>query len=288
VSVRVGLLQWRVRPCEGLAGWADRLDREVAEAAGHGARLLLMPEYAPLEFAAGRTPDLAAELASAVAQADEAVAVARRVAQRHGVYLVPGSLPFRVGAKLVNRAPLLSPSGGVAFQDKHVMTRFEAEQWGMQAGAPPAVFDTAFGRIGIAVCFDAEFPHLVRAQVEAGAWLILVPTCTDTMHGFNRVRIAAAARAMENQGFVCLAPTVGEAPWCGTLDRNRGFAAAFGPVDRDFPEDGVLARGALDEAQWVYADLDPARLEMARREGAVRNHSSWPPAPPPCTVVALG
>jgi len=286
--LRVAMLQWQVQPCDGLAGWAARLDRVVAEAAGHGARLLLLPEYAPLEFAAGQVPDVAAELAAAIEFAPDAVALASGIARRHGVWLVPGSLPFRVGDHVVNRAPLLSPGGAVAFQDKHVMTRFEAEHWGMQPGTPPAVFDTAFGRIGLAVCFDAEFPHLVRAQVEAGAWLILVPACTDTLHGFNRVRLAAAARAMENQCYACLAPTVGDAPWCGTLDRNRGFAAAFGPVDRGFPDDGVLARGALDEAQWVYADLDPARLEAVRRDGAVRNHLAWPPAPPPCRVVALG
>ncbi len=283
--LRVGMLQWQVRPCDGLAGWAARLDREVAEAAAHGAQLLLMPEYAPLEFAAGRVPDVAAEIAAAIARAPQAMVLASSVARRHGVWLVPGSLPFRVGDRLVNRAPLLAPDGGVAFQDKHVMTRFEAEEWGMQPGASPCVFETPWGRIGLSVCFDAEFPALVRAQVEAGAWLVLVPGCTDTIHGFNRVRIAAAARAMENQCFVCIAPTVGDAPWCGTLDQNRGFAAAFGPVDRGFPEDGLIARGALDEAQWVYADLDRARLDAVRQDGAVRNHLSWPPAPPACRVV---
>jgi len=148
------------------------------------------------------------------------------------------------------------------------------------------VFATPWGLIGIAICFDLEFPPLVRAQVEAGAWLILSPSCTDTIAGFNRVRIAAAARAMENQCFVGIAPTVGEAPWCGTLDVNRGYAAAFGPVDRGFPEDGVLARGALDAAQWVFADLDPERLTSVREAGAVRNHASWPAAPPPCPVIA--
>ncbi len=282
------MLQWQVRPSTGLAGWAARLEHEVAEAAHHGARLLLLPEYSPLEFSAGRTPDVDAELRTALELAPAAVEVAREVAWRHRVWLVPGSLPFRAGEKIVNRAPLIAPSGHVAYQDKHVMTRFEAEEWGIAAGAPPAVFETRLGRIGISICFDAEFPALVRAQVEAGAWLVLVPSATDTLHGFHRVRIAAAARAMENQCFVCMAPTVGEAPWCGTLDHNRGYAAAFGPVDKGFPEDGELARGALDAAQWVYVDLDPARLDAVRREGDVRNHLSWPPAPPPCPVVALG
>jgi predicted amidohydrolase len=285
-ALRLGLLQWRVGPGAGLEGWAARLDHEVAEAVRHGAELLVMPEYAPLELAAGPTPDLARELADACDQAEAAVAAARAVACRHGVWLVPGTLPFRADGKIRNRAPLIAPDGRVAFQDKHVMTRFEAEQWGVSPGAPPCVFETPWGRIGIAVCFDLEFPTLVRTQIEAGAWLILAATCTDTLAGFNRVCIAAAARAMENQCFVAVAPTVGEAPWCGALDANRGHAAVFGPVDRGFPDDGVLARGALDAAQWVYADLDPDRLRAVRQDGAVRNHLSWPAPPPPCQVVA--
>jgi predicted amidohydrolase len=286
--LRVGMLQWQVRPSAGLAGWVARLDREVADAAGHGARLLLLPEYAPLEMAAGTRPDIAAELRAAIDLAPQAVEAAREIAWRHRVWLVPGTLPFRAGGDVINRAPLIAADGHVAYQDKRVMTRFEAEEWGVAAGRPPAVFETPWGRIGIAICFDAEFPALVRTQVEAGAFLILVPSCTDTLHGFNRVRIAAAARAMENQCFVCVAPTVGEAPWCGALDQNRGFAAAFGPVDRGFPEDGMLARGALDAGQWVFVDLDPSQLARVRQDGAVRNHASWPAASPPCQVIALG
>ena len=285
MSLTLGLCQWQVGPGSGVAGWAARLDREVEFAARQGATLLVMPEYAPLELAAGRTADLARELADTVAAAPAALAAARQVAQRHGVWLVPGTLPFDMGGRIVNRAPLIAADGRVAFQDKHVMTRFEAEEWGVAAGAPPGVFETPWGRIGIAVCFDLEFPHLVRAQVEAGAWLVVAPSCTDTIAGFNRVRIAAAARAMENQCFVGIAPTVGLAPWCGTLDVNRGYAAVFGPVDRGFPEDGVIARGGLDAAQWVFATLDPASLTAVRQDGAVRNHVSWPPAPPPCPVL---
>ena len=232
-------------------------------------------------------PDLVAELAIACDAAPAALEAARLVAMRHGVWLIPGTLPWRIGDRVINRAPLISADGLVAFQDKHVMTRFEAEEWGVHPGAPPSVFETPWGRIGIAICFDVEFPHLVRAQVEAGAWLILTPSCTDTLAGFNRVRIAAAARAMENQCFVGIAPTVGVAPWSGALDANRGHAAVFGPVDRGFPDDGVVAQGRLDVAQWVFADLDSAEIARVRREGAVRNHADWPPPPPPCPVVLL-
>jgi predicted amidohydrolase len=212
----------------------------------------------------------------------------RDAAMRAGVWLLPGSLPMRRDdGAVVNRAPLITPDGRIAFQDKRAMTRFEAERWGVTRGADPCVFDTPWGRIGISICYDVEFPKHVRAQVEAGAWLILAPSCTDTRHGFNRVAIGAAARAMENQCYVAITPTVGDAPWSAALDVNRGQAAVFGPVDRGFPEDGVLARGEPDVEQWVFCELDPARIERVREDGQVRNHRDWPRAPfaPPAPAV---
>jgi predicted amidohydrolase len=276
-ALRLGLLQYRIERLGGVADFAATLRREVGAAASQGAELLVLPEYAAVAAAAGPAPDLEAELARACDAAEALLAAMREAAAAAGVWLVGGSLPMREGGAIRNRAPLVAPDGRIAFQDKHVMTRFEAEQWGISPGAPPGVFDTPWGRIGIAICYDVEFPTLVRAQAEAGAWLVVAPSCTDTMAGFNRVRLSARARALENQIYVAIAPTVGAAPWLATLDENRGYAAVFGPVDRGFPEDGVLARGALDEGRWVFADLDPRRLERVRSDGAVRNFRDWPP-----------
>ncbi|MBX9700644.1 MAG: carbon-nitrogen hydrolase, partial [Acetobacteraceae bacterium] len=224
--------------------------------------------------------DEAAELRAMLAAHAEVLAALRAAAMRHRVWLLGGSLPCPgSGGTAINRAPLITPDGRLAFQDKRAMTRFETERWGIARGADPAVFDTPWGRIGVSICYDVEFPKHVRAQVEAGAWAILVPACTDTLHGFNRVHYAARARALENQCYVAIAPTVGDAPRSAALDRNRGFAAVFGPIDRGFPEDGVLARGALDEAGWVFCTLDPARIARVRREGAVLNHRDWPTGP---------
>ena len=149
--------------------------------------------------------------------------------------------------------------------------------WAVAAGAVNRVFETTWGRLGIAICYDAEFPSVVRAQVEAGAWQVLVPTCTDTVHGFNRVRLSARARAVENQCFVAVSPTVGDAPWLATLDCNRGRAGVYGPADHGFPENGVIAEGT-GETGWLWADLNPARLHAVREHGAVRNHHDWPPS----------
>jgi predicted amidohydrolase len=280
-AVRVGALAWLVLPAPGVAAWAERLEEEVAHAARQGAHILLMPEYAPLECAVQRVPDIAAELKAACALSPLAVDAAREIARAHNVWLMPGTMLFRVGERFFNRAPLISPDGRVAYQDKHRMTRFESERWRIDAGQPPQVFDTDYGRIGISICYDVQFSAHVRSQTEAGAWLILAPSCTDTEAGANRVRIAARARAMESQCFVAVAPTVGDAPEIATLDENRGVAGIYGPVDRGFRDDGIVDEGEANIHGWVFADLDPARIAEVRENGAVRNHRDHPEPLPP-------
>lgn len=275
--IRLGVLAWEVARNHTIEDYARHLDALVAEAAPH-ADLLLMPEYSCMEAAAALTdrPDPAAELAAVCRCSDAILNIMRETAQRHKVWLMPGTLPRPEAAGVRNRAPLIAPDGQVAFQDKHVMTRFENESWGVRAGNPPGVFETPWGLIGTSVCYDSEFPMLARAQIEAEAWLILVPTCTDSMHGFNRVRISAQARALENQCFVAVSPTVGDAPWLATLDENHGCAGVYGPVDRGFPADGIMAEGKADQGGWIFTTLDPATLDAVRENGAVRNCRDWP------------
>jgi predicted amidohydrolase len=275
-------LAWPVEPLASVAAFAAKLEGFCAEAKARGADLLLAPEYACVELGAAlagnRAADEASELRAMVAASGEVLEAMRAAARRHRHWLQPGTHPMADGDRVVNRAPLIAPDGRLAMQEKRQMTRFESERWGVSPGAPPNVFPTPWGLIGIAICYDAEFPKLVRAQVEAGAWLVLVPTCTDTAHGFQRVRIAARARAMENQCFVAVAPTVGGFAASAALDENHGAAGIFGPVDRGFTEDGVIAEGGYDAPGLVLARLDPARIEAVRAEGAVRNHRDWPRA----------
>ncbi len=279
--LRLGVLAYPVTAPESFQAFAAKLDGLVAQGAAGGGQVLVMPEYACMELAAAYpgAGDVGRELASVCAQRDSLLTLFSDLARRHKVWLLPGTMPWQDGVEVRNRAPLVAPDGSMRFQDKTIMTRFEAESWGVTSGASPVIYESPWGRIGVAICYDVEFPPLVRAQVEAGAWLILAPSCTDSLHGFNRVRLSARARALENQCFVAVAPTVGQCPSLATLDDNHGYAAVFGPVDRGFAEDGVIVRGVLDEPGWVFANLDRACIEAVREQGAVRNHRDYPSGP---------
>ena len=114
----------------------------------------------------------------------------------------------------------------------------------------------------------------MRAQCEAGARLLLVPSCTDTEAGASRVRVGCLARALENRMFVAQAVTAGEAAWSPALDVNSGEAALIAPMDVGLPADGILAQTRGDEA-WAVAELDFAALDASRAQAQVANDRDW-------------
>lgn len=294
-AFKLALAQYPIERLESFEAWQAKIAQWVGEAAGQGANLLVFPEYATMELAAldpDSMSDLHATIDFVVGLIEAVDAHHAELAKLHGVHIVAGSLPCPLDdGRIVNRARLFTPSGKIGIQDKLVMTRFEREKWNIAAGGPVRVFETILGRVGISICYDVEFPLIARAHAEAGAMLILSPSCTDTMQGYWRVRIGAQARALENQCFVAQAPTVGMAPWSPVLDENYGAAGLFAPPDGDAPDDGILALGTLGEGQWVYGDVDPARVLHWRTDGNVRPFAHWdesgPTIPLPCEVVSL-
>lgn len=280
MSLRVSACAYPIEALSDFAAFRDKQARWVAQAAAEGAALLVFPEYGSMELGALLPPEqrttLAAELAALQGFCEPMSDVYSALARKHGVYILAPSFPERrPDGRYVSTARLHGPAGTHARAEKVLMTRFEDESWGVSPGEAAAVFETELGVLGVAICYDSEFPLLVRRQVEAGASLILVPSCTDTLAGYHRVALSCRARALENQCFVVQAPTVGEAAWSQAVDVNRGAAAIYGPVDRGFPDDGVMAVGPLDTPGWVFADLDLQALEQVRTHGQVKNHRDF-------------
>ena len=272
-------------PLDVLPDWAayeDKLTRWVDEAASHGAELLVFPEYGAMELATLAGSDIAADLEAslfAVAELlDDADALHAHLAQQFGVHILAASgpatdqLPEGV-TRPVNRARFFSPSGARGFQDKQIMTRFEAETWDVAPGGPLQMFDTSLGKIGILICYDGEFPLLGRALSEAD--IILVPSVTEAVTGYSRVRIGSQARALENQCITVMSSIVGPAPWSPAVDVSVGAGGIFGPPDRGFPDTGIIALGAFNAPGWVYGDVDIAAVAEVRADGGVLNRRDW-------------
>ena len=268
-------------PLDWLDSWAayeDKLASWVREAAGHGADLLVFPEYGAMELATLAGPEIAADLERslhAVAERmDAAASLHARLAGEFGVHILGASGPALSGAgRPVNRANFYTPDGAMAHQDKQIMTKFERDPWNVAPGGGLHLLDTVLGKIAILICYDCEFPLLARALQDAD--LLLVPSCTEALAGYWRVRIGAMARALENQCVSVMSSLVGPADWTEAVDISTGTGGVFGPPDTGFPATGVIALGALDQPAWTYAEVDLSRVAAVRRDGVVANRAHW-------------
>lgn len=278
-AVRIAAAQWPIAAPASFDDWAQRLDTELAAVAREGAELAVLPEYLALELAGSFYPAVQVSLHASLVELQAFFPawndLFASLALRHGLHVLAGTFLLRQdNGRYRNRALLYAPDGRRWYQDKLTLTGFELAAGVIEAGDRLQVFDTALGRIAVAVCYDSEFPLFARRQYEAGARLLLVPSCTDTAAGATRVRVGCQARALENQIHVVQSVTAGEAPWSPALDANTGSAAVYAPSDRGLPDDGIVASGEPG-ATWVYADIETRHLDDVRRNGQVANARDW-------------
>ena len=167
--MRLAAFQMVARPTDVAANLA-MIDAALGEAKGKGAELLVAPELATTGYGA---KDAIRELAESAKGAHASALAA--MASRHGVALVAG-FPERVGDVIYNSAIFATPDGERAVYRKcQLWGRYENALF-QPGDAPPRII--AFGglRFGVLICFDVEFPELVRHLAVAGADVVLVPT----------------------------------------------------------------------------------------------------------------
>ena len=277
--------QYAISLFEDWDAYAAHLEALVSEAVADGAELLLLPEYAGMVLTgllpAEERGDLHRSIAGLQRYLPDWLTLCETLARRHRIHFCPGSAPFAdPDGRYRNRAFLFGPEGPLGHQDKIMMTRFEREQWNIAAGVDGLrTFETPFGRLGILICYDNEFPMLARRLAEWGVDLVLAPSCTDTEAGYHRVRIGAQARALENQFAVLVSPTAGAAPWSPALDENCGRAALYVPADYGMPPSGVYAESDsifTADSRWLYGEVDLSAIARLRREGQVALYRDWP------------
>ena len=184
----------------------------VAQAAGAGAELLVLPEYWCLlgqrdsdklalaeDFGQGPLQDFLAQLA-----------------RQHGVYLVGGTIPLKTASpdRAYNSSLVFDPQGVcIARYDKIHLFSFhkgrEAYNEGksLEAGSQVVAFDlrTRAGqlwRVGLSVCYDLRFPELYR---QLAADIYLVPSAFTYTTGQAHWELLLRARAVENLAFVAAA-----------------------------------------------------------------------------------
>jgi predicted amidohydrolase len=284
--IRIAAAQYGLEALPCFDDYALKQRVLVEQAKRVGADLVLFPEYASLEMTAWQPDAMRLHLRDSLHGLQDAhadfLSLWQNLAREFDLLIVAPSFPLAISnaisqhspqIKYVNRAHVLAPNTN-SYQDKLIMTRFERENWGISAGSERRVFAFRGVKFAIAICYDSEFPLLARDLAEAGAELMLVPSCTDSWAGFHRVRTGCLARALENQIAVVQAPLVGHADFQPAIDINVGRAGFYLPMDTDCPDNGVLAQGD-GQTPWLIQDIDLALLAHVRAQGQVLTYKHW-------------
>lgn len=192
------------------------------------------------------------------------------VADDRNAVVVGGSYNVREGGETYNRCPVAVPGAGVLTYDKSNLIPEEREA-GKRAGEarPPVVEHRGVG-VGVAVCYDVEFPELVRDLADRGAEVVAVPSWTATEAGYQRVSRCAAARAVENQCYVAQVSVVGEK---SSGDRATGRSAVFGPCDDVVGPHGTSLSLPRDVGAAATCSVDVDDLRKSRSEASVRPYA---------------
>jgi predicted amidohydrolase len=195
--------------------------------------------------------------------------LAEAAAERDAV-VVGGSYNVTEAGATYNRCPIAAPDGGVETYDKTRLIPGEREDGKTAGGGAPPIVDHRGVGVGVAVCYDVEFPGLIRNLADRGAEVLSVPSWTASDAGSQRVRRCAAARAVENQLYAARVSVVGTTGGDAT---GTGRSAVFAPCDDVVGPHGTRLSLARDAHAAGVCGVDIEALRESRRAAAVRPYA---------------
>ncbi len=245
--------------------------RLIAEAADQGAQLVALPEYFPIIGPSDATRLLARE-ADGHGPLQDFLAT---IAQRHGIWLVGGSIPLVAAHpdKLLNSCLVFDPAGQrVARYDKIHLFGFSKgaetydEAQTIEAGpAKPVTFDMAIDdetlRVGLGICYDLRFPELFRAMAPVD--LIVLPAAFTDTTGRAHWEILLRTRAIENQCYVLAAAQGGQHPTGRMTHGNSMIIDPWGEILARLDKGEGVVRAALEWAR--IAEIRSSLPALAHR-----------------------
>ncbi len=271
-KMRISCVQYRVRAVETFEEFADQVEYFVETAADYRSDLVVFPEFFSVQLLSQRglrklpSLDGIRKLASLE---DPFMKLMSGLAKDYGLHIVAGSHPMERDGHLYNMSPLIYPDGSFDLQPKIHITPAERKYWGITGGSSLGVFQTNKAKVGILICYDAEFPEAARYLADQGAEVLVVPFCTDDRQAYLRVRYCSQARAIENQVYVVTSGIIGNLPSVPAMDIHYGRAAVFSPSDFEFARDGIQAQADGNVEMLLVTDLDIGDLYRSRAGGSV-------------------
>lgn len=198
----------------------------------------------------------------------------RDEASQKGVWIVGGTISLAVPEhdKKVYASSLVFNALGecVARYDKihlfdvalHAEKEIHQESQTICPGHDTVVFDSPFGKCGLAICYDIRFPELFRVMQEKGVELIVLPSAFTVPTGKAHWDVLIRARAIENQVYMIAAAQTGVH---ANQRKTYGHSMIVNPW-------GIVSAVLEDKVGVICADIDLGFLHQLRRDFPALNH----------------
>ncbi len=272
-SARIGCIQWQMRYFHDVQELLQQVEYFVDALSDYKCDVALFPEFfnAPLMGLSPSDSSIDA-IWHLAGYTEEILNAISHLAVQYNINIIAGSMPVIENDELYNISYICHRDGSLESQSKLHPTPHEKSDWIMKGGDALQVFDTDFGKVGVLICYDVEFPELARLLSEQEMQILFVPFWTDTKNGYLRVRRCAQARAIENECYVAIAGSVGNLPKVDNVDIQYGQTAVFSPSDFAFPHDAIVSETTPNTEMTLIVDLDYHKLKKLQNEGSVRNY----------------
>lgn len=257
-SFRLGLVSLSVESIS-ILNFEKKLETFVASAKNYEIDLIVFPEFsiAPILSSVSDDALRATKLLEHTIQ---------NLANKYKLYICGGSGLFDISGKIYNQSFICSPKGMVIYQPKINLIESEKAA-GYEFGLKLNIIETSFVKFAICMCYDIEFPELVRKAALNGVDLILTPSYTVDEYGAMRVHHCAQARAIENHIFIAKSCLVGQN---GHKETPCGFGASalYAPIDHGFSKTGIVSKSKANIEDILIAEVDLLELKKLRSQSS--------------------
>ncbi len=178
----------------------------------------------------------------------------KKMAKKHGIWLLPGSIFDQRGEEVYNTATVYNPEGEVVTRYSK-MFPFYPYEVGVTPGSEFCVFDVPdVGKFGVSICYDMWFPETIRTLTVMGAEVILHPTLTGTIDREIELSIARASAAINQCYFFDIN---------GLESGGSGRSIVCGP-------DGRILYQANSTEELIPIEINMEKVKRSRELGLLR------------------
>ncbi len=184
------------------------------------------------------------------------------VAKQHGMVLIVPIYEEEQAGVYYNTAAVIDADGKYLGKYRkthipHVAPGFWEKFYFRPGNLGYPCFDTAFGRIGVYICYDRHFPEGARCLGLNGAEIVFNPSATVAGLSEYLWKLEQPAHAVANGYFVGAINRVGtEAPW--------NIGEFYGQSYFCDPRGQIIAEGSRDQDELIVADLDMDKIREVR------------------------